>query len=186
MTDREMHQFKQISDFKNYLKKVRKNSKNFMARADGKLDGVTDELDKDGSNPSDVSSGAISVQAKLDLVLKSHDRLLQQFQEDQQKISEFQSGIVETISRNKAAIENAKKDMESILSGKNEQIESIRQAFIFLTEYLVLVQAENDRLPDPNLDRKMYLINEALFHLVPENSERNKIVNRINKSTDKN
>ncbi len=122
--------------------------------------------------------------------LDQNEKLFNKLKADNRSLSDFSDTIKKTITKYtdeieyaRKGVEQRKKDIESILKKRNEQLDAVSQTMVLLTEYLVLVQAGRNRFPDPNAKREFSLINEMIYTLVPDANERNAIIKRINEST---
>lgn len=123
---------------------------------------------------------ALGQNEKLYKELKANNASLSDFSDT---IKKSMTDYTDEIAYARKGVEQRKKDIESILKKRNEQLDAVGQTIVILAEYLVLVQEGRNKFPDPNAKREFELLNEMIYTLVPDTNERNAIIKRINEST---
>ncbi len=130
------------------------------------------------------------LQTRYNEALSKNQVLFSALQADNRSLSDFSEGIKKSVSKYTTEIELAKqgaeqrkKDAEFLVQQTSQKLGSVQTSIVLLTEYLVLVQNGRSTFPDPNINREISLLNEILRTLVPNDLERNAIIQRINKST---
>lgn len=129
---------------------------------------------------------------RYEKALSKNELLFKELKADNKSLTEFSDTIKSTIAKHtneiayaRKGIEQRKKDIESILKKRNEQLDAASQTLVYLTEYLVLVQTGRNKTPDPNKKREINLINKMIYTLVPDKNQRNRIIKRIHESTNR-
>lgn len=132
------------------------------------------------------------LQSKYNEALSKNDNLFKALQADNRSLSDFSEGIRQSVSKYTGEIELAKqgaeqrkKEADFLVQQTNAKLTSVQTSIVLLAEYLVLVQSGRSTFPDPNTNREISLLNEMLRTLIPNDAERNNIIQRINQATQK-
>lgn len=155
-----------------------------------RFEGLATQFTKFESDFKQMNIDFQNLRSQYEVALNQNKELFKELKADNTSLSDFSDTIKKTItnytdeiSYARKGVEQRKKDIESILKKRNEQLDAVRQTIILLTEYLALVQAGRNVFPDPNAKREINLINEMIYTLVPDVNKRNAIIKRINEST---
>jgi len=137
-----------------------------------------------------MNSDFQNLKTRYEEALGQNEKLYNELKADNVSLSDFSDTIKKTmteytdeIAYARKGVEQRKKDIESILKKRNEQLDAVGQTIVILAEYLVLVQEGRNKFPDPNAKREFDLLNKMIYTLVPDTKERNAIIKRINEST---
>lgn len=191
----------EISSTKNDIENIHKSlslksreieisSKEIEANTKKRFEELAAQFTRFESDFEQMNSDFQNLSSRYEDALDQNEKLFKELKADNKSLSDFSDTIKETITKYtdeiayaRKGVEQRKKDIESILKKRNEQLDAVRQTIVLLTEYLVLVQAGRGKFPDPNKKRELSLINEMIYTLVPDANERNAIIKRINEST---
>jgi chromosome segregation ATPase len=165
------------------------SSKEIESAANKRFEELAGQFTKFESDFKQMHADFQNLRIRYEAALNQNEKLFKELKTDNTSLSDFSGTIKETITKYtdeiayaRKGIEQRKKDIESILKKRNEQLDAVGQTIVLLTEYLVLAQAGRNQFPDPNAKREISLINEMIYTLVPDANERNVIIKRINES----
>ena len=169
-------------------KEIILTSKELEYQARDDFNNLQDKITVLDSNLQSIEAEYKSLQAKYKSALEENDILFNELNDNNRSLSEFSSKIKKTTENYAKLIELAnqgaeqkKKDVELILSKRNEQLENVQESTVLLLEYLVLMQSKSNILPNPNISKGIDILNRILVILVPDKKERSMIIGRINK-----
>ena len=141
---------------------------------------------------SDFKQTAISYQilkTRYEEALGENETLFNELKADSNTLSEFSDVIKKSITKYtddiayaRKGVEQRKKDIESILKKRNEELEAVQKSTVLLLEYLVLMQSKSNVIPNPNIKKGIDILDKILVILVPDEKERAAIVTRIKES----
>lgn len=152
-----------------------------------RFEGLTAQFSQFESGFNQMNSDFLSLKSRYEDALAENDELFKVLKADNKSLSEFSDAIKKTITKYtdeisyaQKGVDQRKKDIESILKKRNEQLEAIQESTVLLLEYLVLMQSKPTVMPNPNIKKGIAILNKILVILVPDEKERTAIVTRIN------
>lgn len=165
------------------------SAKEIESNTKKRFEGLTAQFSRFESGFNKMNSDFLSLKSRYEEALNENDELFTELKADNQSLSEFSDAIKKTITEYtdeiayaRKGVEQRKKDIESILKKRNEQLEAIQKSTVLLLEYLVLMQSKSNVMPNPNIQKGINILNKILVILVPDEKERAAIVTRINES----
>lgn len=159
----------------------------YQAKKD--FDNLHNQFTELESNIQSIEANNKSLQDKYKSALAENEALFKELNANNSSLSEFSNKLKETTERYAKLIdlanqgaEQRKKDVELILSKRNEQLEAVQKSTVLLLEYLVLMQSKRNIFPNPNINKGIDILNKILVILVPDDKERSVFVGRINET----
>ena len=167
--------------------KIELSSREFQIKAKDSYDSLATQFKDFKSQFKQIDSEFSILKKKYESAIDQNDKLFNQLKSDNRSLSDFSESIRKSISTYtyeikyaQKGIDQRKKDIETILTKRNEELERVQKTIVLLAEYLVLVQMGRNQFPDPNTEREIKLINQMLYTLVPDQNQRNEIIKKLN------